>query len=289
MKVLIVIVTYNGMKWIDRCLSALRQSTHPVTTIVIDNHSTDGTPEFISSHFPEVVLEAEQENLGFGQGNNVGLRYALDNGFDYVMLLNQDAYLQPNAIEQLLRVADGHNLFSPLHLNGEGTHLDWFFRESLRMADIDLLDNLLIDRLPQPTYTVGEVCAACWFMPIEMLQTIGGFNPLFFHYGEDSNYYTRLLFHHRETIVVPAAHVWHDRGKFGNQTVHDQLCVRNRVYIALCDPGASLSRRLRKLARVMIEESAWTTLKESVKAFMSYNKIANSRHLEQQQNTTWLQ
>lgn len=288
MKVLIVIVTYNGMKWIDRCLSALRQSTHPVTTIVIDNHSTDGTPDFISSHFPEVVLIAKQENLGFGQGNNVGLRYALDNGFDYVMLLNQDAYLQPHAIEELLNVADGRNLFSPLHLSGDGRHLDWFFRESLRMADIDLLDNLLIDQKLQPTYEVGEVCAACWFMPIDIIQNVGGFNPLFFHYGEDSNYYTRLLFHQRKTIVVPAAHIWHDRGKFGCQTVHDQMCVRNRVYISLCDPGLSLARRLRKLVRVMIEESAWETLIESVKAFVSYRKIANSRHLEQQQNTTWL-
>lgn len=288
MKVLIVIVTYNGMKWIDRCLSALRQSTYPVTTMVIDNHSTDGTPDFISRNFPEVVLEAKQENLGFGQGNNVGLRYALANEFDYAMLLNQDAYLQPSAIEELLKVADGYNLFTPLHLSGDGKHLDWFFRESLRMADIDLLDNLLIDKKPQPTYEVGEVCAACWFMPTDIIRTVGGFNPLFFHYGEDSNYYTRLQFHHRKTIVVPSAHIWHDRDRFGNPAIHDLLCVRNRVYIALCDPGLSFARRVRKLIRVMIEESAWMTIRESAKAIMSYHKITYSRHKEQQRNTTWL-
>lgn len=288
MKVLVIIVTYNGMRWIDRCLSSLRRSTHPVTTIVIDNNSVDGTPLYIAEHFPEVVLVAKRENLGFGQGNNVGLRYALDNGYDYVLLLNQDAYLQPIAIEELLRVADGRNLYSPLHLSGDGRRMDWFFRESLRMADNDLLDDLLIGGTPQPSYEVGEVCAACWFMPIDMVKTVGGFNPLFFHYGEDSNYYTRLVYHERKTIVVPAAHVWHDRGKFGNTAVHDRLLVRNRVYIALCDPGLSLARRIRKLIRVFIEESAIAAFKESARAFFAYRRIAKSRQLERQSFTTWL-
>lgn len=288
MKVLVIIVTYNGMKWIDKCLSSLRQSTHPVTTIVIDNNSNDGTPQFIAEKFPEVVLVAKNENLGFGHGNNVGLRYALDNGFDYVLLLNQDAYLQPDAVAELLKVADDRNLFSPLHLSGDGKRMDWFFKESLRMADNDLMDDLLINSTPLPSYEVGEVCAACWFMPIDIVKNVGGFNPLFFHYGEDSNYYTRLVHQQRKTIVVPAAHVWHDRGKFGNTAVHDKLLVRNRVYITLCDPGLSLARRLRKLIRVFIEESAMETVKESAKAFLSYRKIAKSRKLERQSSATWL-
>lgn len=288
MKVLIIIVTYNGMKWMEKCLSSLRLSTHPLTTIVIDNNSTDGTPEFIEKNFPEVVLVRKDHNLGFGQANNVGMRYALDNGYDYVLLLNQDAYLQPTAIEELLQVADGKNLYSPLHLSGDGKRMDWFFKESLRMADNDLLDDLLIDGNPKETYEVGEVCAACWFMPIDMIKTVGGFNPLFFHYGEDSNYYTRLVFHERKTIIVPSAHVWHDRGKFGNSTVHDKLLVRNRVYISLCNPGLSFTRRLRKLIGVLIEESTGKVIVESIKAFSTYNRIRESRKQEQQKNSSWL-
>lgn len=288
MKVLIVIVTYNGMKWIERCLSALRQSTHPVTTMVIDNHSTDGTPDFISNHYPEVVLAAKQENLGFGQGNNVGLRYALDNGFDYVMLLNQDAYLQPNAIEELLKVADGQNLFSPLHLSGDGKRMDWFFKESLRMADNDLLDDLLIEGKATSTYEVGEVCAACWFMPIDIIRTVGGFNPLFFHYGEDNNYYTRLVYHERKTIIVPSAQVWHDRGMFGNEQVYQQRKIKNRIYVVFCNPNLNTKQRVRKLIRVMIEESFLATIKELVVALRFYGEFASSRKKEQQRNSTWL-
>ncbi len=288
MKVLVIIVTYNGMKWLDKCLWSLRQSTHPVTTIVIDNNSTDGTPQFIADKYPEVVLAAKKENLGFGRGNNVGLRYALDNGYDYVLLLNQDAYLQPTAIEEMLKVSNGRDLYSPLHLSGNGKNLDWFFRLSLRLADNELLDDLLIVGKTKSNYEIGEVCAACWFMPIDMIRTVGGFNPLFFHYGEDTNYYTRLEFHKRKTIVVPTAQVWHDRGKFGNEAVHDKLLVRNRVYIALCNPGLPFMRRIRKLIGVLTEESAATTMKESLKAFISYKKISNSRKLEQQKNATWL-
>lgn len=288
MKVLVIIVTYNGMKWIEKCLSSLRESTHPVTTIIIDNNSTDGTPNYIAKTFPEVVLVLKDHNLGFGQANNVGMRYALDNGYDYALLLNQDAYLQPSAVEELLKVADGWNLFSPLHLSGDGCRMDWFFKESLRMADNDLLDDLLINGAPQQCYEVGEVCAACWFMPIDMLRTVGGFNPLFFHYGEDTNYYTRLVYHQRKTIVVPAAQVWHDRGKFGNETVYLQRKVKNRVYVALCDPSLTTLRQFRKLVRVMIEDSFWHTIVETCRAICNYKKIATSRKQEKQIGTSWL-
>lgn len=288
MKVLVIIVSYNGMKWLGKCLSSLRQSTHPVTTIVIDNNSSDGTPQFIADKFPEVILVAKKENYGFGQGNNVGLRYALDNGFDYVMLLNQDAYLQPVAVEELLKVADGRNLYSPLHLSGDGKRMDWFFKESLRMADNDLLDDLLIESKAKPSYEVGEVCAACWFMPIDIVRTVGGFNPLFFHYGEDNNYYTRLIYHQRKTIIVPSAHVWHDRGMFGNEKVYQQRKIKNRIYVVFCNPNLNVTQRIRKVIRVMIEEPFIATIMELIVALRFYGKCVSSRKKEQQSHSTWL-
>lgn len=288
MKVLVIIVTYNGIRWIDRCLSALRQSTHPVTTMVIDNNSTDGTPRYIAEHFPEVILVGKKENLGFGQANNVGLRYALDNGYDYVLLLNQDAYLQPAAIEELLKVSDGKNLFSPLHLTGEGKRLDSYFRESLRRADNELLDDLLIGNEIKSHYEVGEVCAACWFMPIDIIRKIGGFNPLFFQYGEDNNYYTRLEYHHCKTFVVPSAHVWHDRNRIGNELVFNRNNVRNRIYVVMCSPYLTLRGRIRKLVRVFIEEPIIPSTVETLKALFSIREIRKSRKEEQQSKASWL-
>ena len=92
-KLFVIIVTYKGQQWYDRCFGSLRRSSIPVTPVVIDNASSDGSVAYIREHFPESVVFEESENLGFAKANNIGMRYALDQGADYVLLLNQDAWL----------------------------------------------------------------------------------------------------------------------------------------------------------------------------------------------------
>ena len=82
----VIIVTYNAMQWIDRCLGSLRQSSIPLTPIAIDNGSKDETVAYIRAHFPETILFVQEKNLGFGQGNNVGIRYALAHEATHVLL-----------------------------------------------------------------------------------------------------------------------------------------------------------------------------------------------------------
>ena len=94
-KIFVIIVTYKGNQWYERCFTSLRNSEYPVQTIVIDNASNDGTVEYIRENFPEIYLIESEENLGFGRANNIGMRYALDHGCDYVFLLNQDAWIKP--------------------------------------------------------------------------------------------------------------------------------------------------------------------------------------------------
>ena len=72
-KIYVIIVTYNAMKWAERCFSSLRKSSVPVHTIVVDNGSIDGTQEFITTHFQEVEFVQSAENLGFGKANNLGM------------------------------------------------------------------------------------------------------------------------------------------------------------------------------------------------------------------------
>ena len=92
MKVFVIIVTYKGKQWYDRCFSSLRESTIPVRMVVVDNTPGENDAEYIKSHYPEIHLIKTNENLGFGRANNLGMRYALDNGCDYVLLLNQDSF-----------------------------------------------------------------------------------------------------------------------------------------------------------------------------------------------------
>ena len=126
-KVFAIIITYNGLKWYDRCFGNLRRSTLPITPVVIDNASADGSVNYIREHFPEAIIIEQKENLGFAKANNIGMRYALDHGADYVFLLNQDAWLvQDDCLEQMMSIAEAHPEFailSPMQLYGDGRQI----------------------------------------------------------------------------------------------------------------------------------------------------------------------
>ena len=107
-KLFAIVVTYKGYRWYERCFTSLRQSTIPVQTIVVDNASNDGTVEYIKEYFPEIHLIDSGENLGFGRANNIAMRYALDQGCDYVFLLNQDAWVEPDTFERLVKIHQRH-------------------------------------------------------------------------------------------------------------------------------------------------------------------------------------
>lgn len=219
--VYVVIVTWNGMKWIKRCLSCLRESTIPVKTIVIDNGSTDNTIEFIKTNFQEVDVYRMNRNLGFGQANNYGIKIALQNNCDFVYLLNQDAYVYPDMFDKLLEGYKQANksinvgVISPLHLYRDGIHFDAHFKGYLYNIALGMAEDALLTST-KAYYEVGAVPAAGWLLPRKSLENIGGFDPIFFHYGEDHNYSQRVNFHGMKTIVVPTAKMIHDRDGFGN-------------------------------------------------------------------------
>ena len=100
MTVHIVIVTYNGMSWLPKCLDSIPDG---MPTIVVDNASTDQTCFYIQKEHPAVHVLAQKENLGFGRANNLGIQKALDEQTDAVFLLNQDAYLQKTVSQRLLK------------------------------------------------------------------------------------------------------------------------------------------------------------------------------------------
>ena len=108
MKLLVVIVTYNAMRWAERCFDSLRKSTVVPEVFVVDNGSTDGTQEYIKKNYPEVMFQQSNENLGFGKANNLGFQYALNKGYDYVYLLNQDAWIFPETLGGLVNVSKLH-------------------------------------------------------------------------------------------------------------------------------------------------------------------------------------
>lgn len=212
MKILVIIVTYNGTKWINRCFDSLRASSVPVTTYVVDNKSTDETVALIKSQYPEVILHENTKNLGFGGANNIGMIYALMHDYDYVYLLNQDAWLMPDTLEKLIdihRENPCYGVLSPMQTNAEMTRLDPNFA-NITANNSSLISDYVFGSL-KSVYHIPFVMAAHWLISRECLQRVGLFSPVFFHYGEDDNYLQRVHYFGLKVGLVPEAQAVHDR------------------------------------------------------------------------------
>ncbi len=210
-KVFVIIVCYNARKWIEQCLKSVKT----FSTIIVDNGSSDGTVDLISSKFPHIELIKGKTNLGFGKANNIGISKALSAGADYVFLLNQDVYLFENCIDILVDIQQKNNkygILSPIHLNGQGNQLDENFSYYLGFsANSSFYSDFILNKTLLDVYTVPFVNAAGWLVSKDCLETIGGFDPIFFHYGEDDNYCQRMDYHNFKIGVVPQTFLKHDR------------------------------------------------------------------------------
>lgn len=199
------------MQWLPRCL----ESTKPYPVIIVDNNSTDGTKNYIKSNYPEITLFEQTKNLGFGQANNVGISYALNQGADYVFLLNQDAYIEAGCLGNLMNVHHNYpayGVLSPIHLNGEGSRLDRNFSNYINFnSNPDFYSDYVLGKPKKGIYEIPFVNAAGWLLSREGLMKVGGFDPLFFHYGEDVNLCQRMIYHNFKIGVVPGNFLRHDR------------------------------------------------------------------------------
>jgi GT2 family glycosyltransferase len=207
MKVLVIIVSYNFEPWLERCLGSLRHSFYPVDTVVIDNGSTDQTIQRIRKDYPEIRLLPQNKNLGFGRANNIGMQIALTEGYDFVFLLNQDAWIDSNTIGKLVELSQSHpqyGILSPVHLTGKGDKPDPGFGYYAQIQQLDQLSDKNI--LPIPFAN-----AALWMIPVSVLKKVGGFSPLFYHYGEDKDFVNRLTYHDYQVGYSPQVFGNHDR------------------------------------------------------------------------------
>src|SRR5690606_10813637 len=101
--VAIILLNWNGFDYTKACIESLRQITYPHwQVILVDNGSTDGSLEKLEALFPEAVFLASSENIGFTGGNNLGISYALEQGYPYILLLNNDTLVEKGFLEPLV-------------------------------------------------------------------------------------------------------------------------------------------------------------------------------------------
>ena len=221
MRVLVIVVTYNGIKWAGRCFGSIAASEVPLDAIVLDNGSTDGTPEWVRTNYPQFEVVENKANLGFGAANNIGMRLALERGYDYVYLLNQDAWLFPDTIGRLVEAAssyENHVILSPLQMNDGLQEMNSLFKNRV-MGGVAPSGETLRD--------VPFVMAAHWLLSRKCLEKVGLFSPLFYFNGEDDNYCARVLYHGLKIGVVPGAVAVHD---IGNRKQPKERRVFRSVY-----------------------------------------------------------
>ena len=281
-----IVVTYNGAEWIKKCLSSLVEA--PVVDhkiLVVDNGSQDDTVTLIQNHFTQVQLLLPGGNLGFGKANNLGIEKALSAGADYIFLLNQDAWINTNTFPELIRCMEKYpefGILSPIQLNADG-NLDSQFRKYYKTESNT--ENQQVDE-------IKFVNASGWFMTAACIQAVGGFSPLFFHYGEDADYCNRVRYHGFKIGVAKQCSYIHDRG--GRAAVPlvaekqtQQMFVANLVRLANINRGVWLNtslnflrmskNRLEGKGRTQVVTQAYAKSLKKLKEVVSHRKAAKQK------------
>jgi len=210
--VIAIVVTYNGERFIDRCLLSLLNCSLINHVIVVDNCSTDNTKMKVNRYSVEKIYLTE--NIGFGAANNIGIKNAIRNKADYIFLLNQDAWIEKNTIRYIVEMFDRkpeYGIMSPIHVSVSGNKLDYMFSKCLCPDNTpDYYSDLYGGNLKK-VYETKFTNAAAWMISSECIKKIGGFDPIFFLYGEDEEFAMRTRRNGFKIGIVTDAIIYHDR------------------------------------------------------------------------------
>lgn len=295
-KILVVIVTYNGIKWICQCLQSVEQSGLISDCLVVDNGSNDGTQEFIKNNFTNVIFIQSEVNLGFGKANNIGLKYALEKDYDYVYLLNQDAWIMPSTIDKLIEVHKTYNeygILSPIQIQANRNVLDANFANLVCSfkSNKEIVSDFYFGTTKQ-VYSVPFVMAAHWLISRECLEKVGGFSPSFPHYGEDDNYIDRALYHGFKVGIVPDAIAIHDR-EDRKISREKHMYLKYTYNLVLCSKfNTTTFNKIKNLIKstisVSIRNRSFLPFKYMMKIIFSWGKIINNSKISKCTDTAFL-
>ncbi len=198
-------MTFNGEFWIKKNINSLIRSKFSVEIIVVDNASTDNTVGILKE-FWQLTLIQNQNNIGFGKANNIGIQKAILDGATAVLLLNQDTWIFDDTVEILFKTLQSNNRFgivSPLHFAANEVDFDAKFEDYYQQKKaINKMQNVSV---------VPFINAAAWLVSKKCFEKVGLFEPVFEHYGEDRNFCDRLAFFDFEFAVAADAKICHDR------------------------------------------------------------------------------
>lgn len=223
----VVILNYNGRKYIEQnIMSVLRSSYSPLEIIFVDNASTDGSVEYVkrkfSGFFPLKVI-VNDKNYGYARGNNIGIKYCSPSS-RYIIFLNNDTEVDPAWIEELVSVMEADNeigaaqskvllLSERKKIDSTGHFLDYLAYTYQRGEDEE--DKGLYEKIDDITYPYGAAFIIRSSIIPEVSLREGLFDPNYFCYHEDADLGWRIRLRGYRVVYVPSSIVFHAKGGAG--------------------------------------------------------------------------
>lgn len=248
MKISIIIVNWNTKDLLRGCLESVYQNPPQgeFEVFIIDNASTDGSPEMVEKEFPQVKLIKNKENVGFAKANNQAIKLAQGK---YILLLNSDTEILPNAFDEMLSLMDKNPKIGVLGcqlLNRDGSIQDscgyfpsitaTLFTKVQRASMV----GRLFKRLPSSQQKVEKekevdwVTGACLMVRKEAIEKVELLDEKMFMYFEDNDWCWRFKKAGWKVYVTPKAKVIHHSGaslrKASKRIILDYRKSQYRLY-----------------------------------------------------------
>ncbi len=211
--VYVVTLAWNRRDDTLACLDSLAHSTREFRAIVVDNGSTDGTPDVVCAAFPQVRVMVVGRNLGFAGGMNIGLRCALEAGAEHVLIVNNDTLIDPLLLDRLLaHAAPDVGALSPLIYYASQPDVIWAAGSARSRWTLEQVGDLRgrRDNGQWPPVVERDFVPGCAMLfSSEALERVGLFDERFFFYYEDNDWCLRARRAGFRLLLVPQARLWH--------------------------------------------------------------------------------
>jgi GT2 family glycosyltransferase len=243
----VIIVSWDHAKFMDALFESLAKVNYPINNWrihVVINKDGDGTKEKVqqkvadlNQQLPEVKVHEPHANLGFAGGNNYVMQWAMQQGSEYVYLLNPDTEIMPDAITEAIKVAESQELVGSVQsllirgdnqqeINSSGNALH-FLGFGYAKGDHDP-----ISTAPTKPKAIGYPSGAGVLLPTKVLKEVGLFDETLFAYHEDLDLGWRIMLTGRSNYIAPKSVVIHHY-EFSRSIAKWHLMERNRLLVVL--------------------------------------------------------
>lgn len=237
-KIGIVIVNYNGEKYQNDALRTIYDSTYQnFDVIIVDSASKDRSIELAKKEYPEVHYLLQEDNVGVAAGNNIGIKYAINNlDCEYVLLINNDIELDKNNLSELVKKADESTITVPKIYYNNPKDMIWFAGGEMywNKGESGHIGNFETDHGQyDEERIIGYAPTCCMLIHRAVFEKIGYIDETVFMYFDDTDLCVRMNDAGFKIKYVPTALMWHKVSSSGggmDSKVYVYYNFRNKFY-----------------------------------------------------------